>query len=71
MLRYVNCQVSVKSWAFSFREVCDKLHIMWYLRFLKACEFAWFSSVSSECLCIFSLHGAMYIKKIYILCFTF
>ena len=26
-------------------------------------DLAWFSSLSSECLCVFSLHGAIYIVK--------
>jgi len=36
-------------------------------------DLTWFSSLSSEHLCVFGLHGAMYIKTFfaYILLFTF
>ena len=32
---------------------------------------AWFNSLSSECLCVFGLHGAIYIYNIYIYIFKF
>ena len=40
----------------------------WYEQFLQIAsgfDLAWFSSASSEHLCIFGLHGAMYIEYLF------
>jgi len=49
---------------------------LWYKHFLQVgqtgsgCGLAWFSSLSSEHLCIFNLHDAVYIFKNFITFFT-